>query len=129
MASLEAATERNKIAQRGAEAFWRYEPDVTPAREARSTDVRALSFPMQIVVAIVTATVIGSGAVWAVTSGLRSDVRDILTRMQMQDEVSKSQRQLQDERMKSLGEQVQDLKRRVELMQYEVQNQTKRSAK
>lgn len=103
---------------------------VTPSREIRSTDVQRLSFPLQIVIGIVTATIIGTGSVWAITSGLRSDVRDILTRMQMQDELTKTQRQLQDERLKILSDTVQDLKRRVELMQYEVQNaSTKRSLK
>lgn len=50
----------------------------------RSTDASRLTFPLQLVIVIVTATLTASGVVWAERSGqqeLRSDVRDIKTAM------------------------------------------------
>lgn len=94
---------------------------VTPSREIRATDVQRLSFPLQMVIAAVIGAVTIYGTVQGATWGLRSDVRDILTRMQAQAELAAEKSRLQDERFNSLRDTVQDMKRRVELQQYEVQ--------
>lgn len=74
-----------------------------------STDASKLSFPLQIVVLIVSI----AGTIWASQYGLRSDVRDILTRME-------AQGKLQDERMQTMRETILDLRRRVEMQEFAV---------
>ena len=75
----------------------------------KSTDASKLSFPLQIVVLIVSV----SATIWASQYSLRSDVRDILTRME-------AQGKLQDERMDTMRETILDLKRRVEMQEFAV---------
>lgn len=80
-----------------------------PTQKSSSTDASKLSFPLQVVVLIVTI----AGTIWASQYSLRSDVRDILTRME-------AQGKLQDERMDTMRETILDLKRRVELQEFAV---------
>jgi len=100
------------------EAFWRHE-DVTPdtERRTRATDASKLTFSLQLVILIVGM----SSGFWLATYSLRSDVRDILTRMSMQAEIDKTNAQLQEERASTLRESVEAMKRRQELQQYEIQ--------
>lgn len=90
-------------------------------RPARSTDATRLTFPLQLVVIIVSAALSAGSAMWAVSYGMRSDVRDILTRLDAQREIDSEKSKLLDERFNNLRDTVQDMKRRVELQQYEVQ--------
>lgn len=79
-------------------------------RGQRYTDGLRISFPLPYVFIIVGAFLAAAGGIWT----LRSDVRDILTRMELQ-------AKLQDERADSLRESVESMKRRQELQQYEIQ--------
>lgn len=89
----------------------------------QSTDASKLSFPLQVVILIVTV----AGSVWASTYNLKSDVRDILTRMEYQQKLNEAQNansnakiadvRLQQEKLdtlvKDLQKQVADLKERI----------------
>jgi len=66
--------------------------------ERRSNDASKLSFPLQLVIMIV-GTVI---AVYASQASVRSDIRDILTRMDLGRDTQKAQAQAQEERINSL---------------------------
>lgn len=81
-----------------------------------------LRFPLREVIMVVSVTLAASGSMWAVTYGLRSDVRDVLTRMDDQKTIEAEKAKLQDERMQNLRESIMDMKRRQELQQYEIQN-------
>lgn len=89
--------------------------------DRRSTDVSRLTFTPQIVAAIVISFLAVAGGMWTSTYGLRSDVRDILTRMESQVQVSELSMKLQEERAKTLSESIEAMRRRQELQQYEIQ--------
>ena len=91
--------------------------------ESRNGGINAgrLIFPWQLLVVIVSGFLTAAGGMWSVTYGLRSDVRDILTKIQGQQEIEIQKAKLQDERYNALRESVQDMNRRVQLQQYEVQ--------
>jgi hypothetical protein len=72
-------------------------------------DATKLTFPLQLVLVIVVGVLAGWGAAYS----LKSDVRDILTRIEYQNK-------LQDQRMTSFGDTINDMKRRQELQQYEI---------
>ena len=114
-----SGSESRDDVQSRTEAFWRLN-DVSP-REGRSTDALSLRFPLQYVTSLVAAAVVMSGAIWAANWGLRSDVRDILTRMDYQQKLEVEKGRLQDERLNALRDSLSEMKRRMELQQYEVQ--------
>lgn len=82
-----------------------------------STDASKLSFPIQLVIMMLTA----AGSIWASQYGLRSDVRDIRTRMEMQARIDEMQAKLIEERAAGLRQAVEAMQRRQELQQYEIQ--------
>jgi hypothetical protein len=97
-------------------------------RMARSTDASRLSVPLQFVIAIVISALSAASAVWTVQSRndvqfekLSSDVRDISTRMDAAKQVDAEKSKVSDERAAALREAVQEMKRRQELQQYEIQ--------
>lgn len=81
--------------------------------DKRPTDVSKLLFTPQLVVAIVTIAMSIAGGMYASTYGLRSDVRDILTR-------ADAQAKIQDERASTLRNSIDEMKRRVELQQFQI---------
>lgn len=85
--------------------------------KATPVDVAKLRFTPAIVIMIITV----AGGMWASTYGLRSDVRDILTRMNLQTELDVARTKLQDERAANLKDSVDAMRRRQELQQYEIQ--------
>ena len=102
----------------------RQESDVAPLREIQSTDVSKLSFPFQIVIAIVVSAVSASATMWAVQqrtdaaqSVMASDIRDILTRMQGSAELAEANRRLQDMQTNQIRDSVEDLRRQTQLLQ------------
>lgn len=99
----------------GREGFWAYGL-VTPSRSDDSTsktvDATRLSFPLQLVIVIGGGIIATVGAFWLATSSLRSDVRDILTRME-------SQSTLQEERWRNLKSDVDQEKRDRQLQKYD----------
>lgn len=81
------------------------------------------------IIAMVIFAVSITGGVWsansgvrAETSGLRSDVRDILTRMEAQKNAYDSIAKLQEVQSNTVKTAIDDMKRRQELQQYEIQN-------
>ncbi len=77
--------------------------------DRKNTDASRLSFPLQLVVVIVSAVVAGLGANYASQSSvrqdqsaIRSDVRDIITRLELGRDVSKAQREAQDQQLAAL---------------------------
>lgn len=82
--------------------------------EEHSLDAARLSFPAHLVITIVATVVAVAGSVWVAQAGLKSDVRDIMTRME-------AQRDLEAERSAAVREALDALKRRQELQQYELQ--------
>ena len=100
------------------------EADVPPTREVRSTDASKLSFPIQMVIAIVVSALSASATIWAtqryndrMDSDMRSDIRNILTQMSNARELEISNRQLQSERATATKEAVDDVKRQVQQLQ------------
>lgn len=81
---------------------------------ATPVEAAQLHFSPSVVLAIVTICLTIAGGMWASTYGLRSDVRDILTK---QDSATK----LQDERAQNLHESIEAVKRRQESQQLELQ--------
>jgi TolA-binding protein len=91
---------------------------MSPAlKEPSLTDASKLSFPLQLVIMIASAL----GAVWASQYGLRSDVRDILTRMEATAKIAEIQTKAQEDRMTSLNNDINEMKRRLELQQMQYQ--------
>jgi hypothetical protein len=91
------------------------------AMSDRTIDVAKLRFtPSVVISALVLALSVASG-IWLSTGGLRSDVRDILTRMDAQAKTDDANRKLSDERLAALRDAVAAMQRRQELQQYEIQ--------
>lgn len=84
-------------------------------------DVAKLRFTPSVVIGIITMAITVAAGMWASTYGLRSDVRDILTRMNLQTELDVARTKLQDERAANLKDAVDSMRRRQELQQYEIQ--------
>src|SRR5437870_2925481 len=66
--------------------------------ERRSGDVSHLHLSLGMVLSIVVTCLTIAGGMWASTYGLRSDVRDILTRMASNAQLDESRTKLQDDR-------------------------------
>lgn len=64
----------------------------------RSTDASKLSFPLQLVITIIGVVL----AVYASQASVRSDIRDILTRLELGRDTTKAQAAAQEERMNGL---------------------------
>jgi hypothetical protein len=88
----------------------------------RGTSADRLSFTLRMVVAITVAAVGIAGVQWANTSSLKSDIRDIKTRLEARDQLDEVQAKLQEERAVQLREAVQAMRNRQELQQIEIQS-------
>ncbi len=84
-------------------------PPVSPTREARVTDASRLSFPLQLVIAIVVGcvTIVSGQALLdrgrtEAQMQIQSDVRDILTRMEYESKLKALSDNALEERFKSL---------------------------
>lgn len=93
----------------------------------RTTDARSISFPLQIVVLIVSGLLSSAGAMvgaaWVVSAKIgvvQSDVRDIKTTMEGQQRLTEQKDRLSDERLGQMRDAITDMKRRQELQQYEI---------
>ncbi len=92
---------------------------------ATPVDVTKLVLAPRVVVGIVAAAVTLAAGLWGSTYGLRSDVRDILTRMDAQQKATEAVAKLQDLQWSTLKTTIDDMKRRQELQQFEIQALTK----
>lgn len=91
------------------------------AMAATPVDVAKLVLAPRLVASIVAAALLMAGGMWASTSGLRSDVRDILTRMEAQKTAGEAVAKVQEVQSITLRAAVDDLKRRQELQQSDIQ--------
>ncbi len=98
--------------------------EVATPREIRATDVSKLSFPIQIVIAIVVSAVSASGTIWMTQRGnekeqaaMRSDIRDVLTRMQGQSDLDAANRRLQELQTNQMKESIDELRRQTQLLE------------
>lgn len=84
----------------------------------RPINLTDIIVPSKVVVAIVLSAVTIAGAIWGSTSGLRSDVRDILTQQEASSKMA-------DERSGTLKESIADAKRLQELQRIQLESLTK----
>lgn len=84
--------------------------------ETPTTDVNRLRFPPYMVAGVVTTALGIVGGMWAIGS----DVRDIKTRMEMQDKYFIERQQMETERQRSIMEAIQELRRKQDLQAYEM---------
>lgn len=84
-------------------------------------NIENLIMSPKVLVSIVVFTITVIGSIWSSTSGLRSDVRDILTRMEAQKTAYDATSKLQEVQSNALKTAIDDMKRRQELQQYEIQ--------
>lgn len=103
----------------------------TERRSATPVDLAKVTLTPRLAAVVLGVFASTFGAMWAATYSLRSDVRDLLTTTSLQAETTRASFKLQDERMSTLRESVDAMKRRVELQQYEVQrlNETMQAIK
>lgn len=86
-----------------------------PSRaQQQEPDASRLSFPLQLVILLVTTVLSVAGSQWATTYNLRSDVRDILTRQE-------SQAKLDEERAGNVRDAIGELKRQQAMQAFEIQ--------
>ena len=84
-------------------------------------DAERLIMTPRVVIGLVVFAVSIAGGIWSSTTGLRSDVRDILTRMDAQRSAIDATAKLQEVQSNSVQAAITDMKRRQELQQYEIQ--------
>lgn len=90
--------------------------------EATPVDATKLVLTPKIVVGIVVTVVAIYGGIWASTYGLRSDVRDILSRIETQKTAVEAASKLQEVQANTLNKSIDEMRRRQELQQYEIQS-------
>ncbi len=106
----------------------------------RTTDASKLSFPLQLVILIVTTAVTAALSVWGSQAGLRSDVRDIRTRMEakvtsdaeanaLKEKLQAEQAQRSAEQAAALKLSIDSLFREIRMTQENVQNMREAVAK
>lgn len=108
---------------------------MTDSRPARATDASKLTFPVQMVIAMIVMTVSIIGAVYGMTNGVResqlrseSDMRDLKTRMEYQQRVNEADARAQQVVFDNMKTTVEQLRAQVQLLslQYsEMQKQIK----
>jgi hypothetical protein len=101
-------------------------PMSSPAR--RVTDVNRLSFQMPTVAAIVIAAIGIAGSQYFFQSGIRSDLRDMRTRLELQAEVDKARNEARtteikafNDRVEMLNQSMADLRRLTQMLQIQYQ--------
>ncbi len=101
-------------------------------RPGRSTDAARLSFSVQLVILIASTAVTASLSIWGSQYGLRSDLEVMRTRAEAKAEVDaeranvikaaiEAQAKLAEERSNNIAKTVDEMKRRLELVQLQYQ--------
>lgn len=103
------------------------ETDVSPPREARSTDASRLTFPVQMMIGAIVMTAAIVGSFYAMTTPIRelresqlkieSDVRDMRTRMEMQTQIDVARQDARSVEVKAQNEAINELRRLTQLLQ------------
>lgn len=98
--------------------------EMTDSRPARATDASKLTFPVQMVIAMIVMTCSIIGAVYGMTSGIResqfkteSNMRDMQTRMEMQQRVNEADARAQTVVFENMKQTVEQLRAQVQLLQ------------
>lgn len=85
------------------------------------TDVSKLSFSLQLVIVVVSTALTVGAAVWTVTGQIRSDLRDIRTRMDLSAEAAEKVRQTADqlvaERLRVITVKADDVDKNLKLLE------------
>lgn len=109
-------------------AFWRHGLLTPVSAERRTTDAKRITFSIEWVVAIVASVVAivlcVTGTFWLITSQMRSDIRDVLTRQSDQIRVDELKSKLEDERTEALRQSIAEIKAAQKLE--EIRNQEMR---
>jgi hypothetical protein len=88
---------------------------------ARPIEVSALRFTPAVVMAVISMCLTVAGGMWASTYGLRSDVRDILTKMAATADLERSNTKLQDERALTLTKTIETIDKKQELQRLKLE--------
>jgi len=109
----------------------------------RSTDASKLSFPLQLVVAIVAAILSAASVVWVNQSGIKesqasiqSDIRNLITKMEEREKVIAAEAKTRDvsinseyvqqkNRIEALDAKIDEVKRNYQIADFETRNQMK----
>lgn len=83
-------------------------------------DASKLKFPLPLVITIACGVLATAGSFWVVTAGIRSDIRNINTIMQMQQQMWQDRQALEVERQKSIIDKLGELQRKQDLQAYEL---------
>jgi len=94
---------------------------MSPSREEKAVEASRLSFPLPMVAAIVGTALTVASANYISQAGLRSDVRDILTRMEFQSKLDEAEKKSRDMQSESTQDAINEMKRRLELVQIQYQ--------
>lgn len=97
----------------------------------RSTDIEDVKFPMRAVVGLVLFTGCLVGSQWALTSGVRSDIAAIVTKMEAKDTIDKRDKEASDiekaadqkvldGRLKGIEDRVNEIDRQYKLGDYDL---------
>lgn len=81
-----------------------------PGPDEKEVSVSRLSFPMQLTISLVSTAVVVVTTILGTTGTIRSDVRDIATRMELRETMYR-------EKFQGLEEQLADQKRQLQLLQ------------
>lgn len=99
-------------------------PEMSEPRTARSTDASRLTFPVQMVIAMIVMTVSIIGAVYGMTNGIRDSqfkteltMRELQTRMDMQQRVNDAETKAQGVIFENMKSTVEQLRAQVQLLQ------------
>lgn len=82
-----------------------------------TTDATKLSFPIQLVISTVVMVITVAGSYWT----LKSDFRNLETKIDAAAQIATLQAQLMEERMANVRDEQAETKKRLELMQLQVQ--------
>jgi hypothetical protein len=111
--------------------------------ERRINDASKLSFPLQLVVAIVAAILSAASVVWVNQSGIKesqaqiqSDLRNLITKVEAQDKVAAAEAKARDAlinsessqqkaRVEALDAKIEEVKRNYQVADYNLQTQMK----
>lgn len=89
-------------------------------RQPQHTDAQRLTFPLQLVVLIVSSAMASGLSVWVSLSTLKSDVRDIRTRMELTATINAAEAKLLTDRWSQLQESVKGLEKEQRMQQLEM---------
>lgn len=87
----------------------------------RTTDATGLRFPLQLVIFIASTCVTVAVTIWSSQAGMQARLGNIQTQMEWAAKLQAAENKAQEDRATAIREAVQDMKRRQELQQYEIQ--------